>query len=255
MTLTSVDYELLLSAVNFLNSDCCLETLPSRTLNSVFSLIPNEMVAFDGFGTDSNYTGNLWYSPPGTVPDERIQLLANLMHEHPFYRDVIIGRRERTERVTHYVSLAEFHRTELYNEFYKHIGGDSQMCSTLVVSPDLYVACSLHRLMTDFTDREWELMNLFSPHLACTFRNAQFVQRVNEEVNQIQTALTAAKFGVIALDFDLRMQNQNQRAIEILHKYFSLSGELPDEILRYVRHHLETFAGDDFLLTARTVGN
>src|SRR5690349_1985804 len=165
MPLESNDFELLLAAVKLLNSDSKLETLASRTLNSVFSLIPNEMVAFDGFGIDSNYNGNLWYSPPETVPEWRIQLLADLLPQQPIYQNVILAKAQKTSRISQYISLEEFHHTVLYNEFYRHIGGDSQLATNLLVSPELHVACSLHRLKTDFTDRDLEVLDLFAPHL------------------------------------------------------------------------------------------
>src|SRR6266478_3555372 len=100
--LTPEDFEHLLFAINHLNSDITPETLPSRTLECVLSLIPNEMTVFDGFDTENNYTGYFWYSPPGTVSDEKVQLLGELLPEHPGYQDLVLKRVQKTARASQY---------------------------------------------------------------------------------------------------------------------------------------------------------
>ena len=248
MILAAKDYERLLAAVSLLNSDSKLETLPARTLESVFSLVPNEMVAFDGFGTDGDYSRSLWYSPPDTVPDERIQILADLLHEHPFYQDVLSNRAQRTVRVSEYIPLENFHRTALYNEFYRFIGGDSQMCASLVVSPELYVACSLHRVRSDFSDREWKMIDLLAPHLVAAFRGAQFIQKLTAERELLETAIDAARYGVVTTDLDSNIQSQNPTASKLLLKYLTSAKSLPDELRRYLKNHCETLKGGEFYL-------
>ena len=68
------DFAQLLSAIHQLNADTDPATLSTRTLGSILSLIPNEMTVFDGFDSDNYYDGYLWYSPPGTVSDEQVQM-------------------------------------------------------------------------------------------------------------------------------------------------------------------------------------
>ena len=252
--LSNNDLQSLLSAVELLHSEIDPLTLPERTLQSVFSLVPNEMIAFDGFGTDGNYSRSLWYSPSGTVSDERIQILADLLHEHPFYQNVLSNRAQRTVRVSEYIPLEKFHRTALYNEFYRFIGGDSQMCASLVVSPELYVTCSLHRVKKDFTDREWKMVDLLAPHLVAAFRNAQFIHKLEVEREQLETAIEATGHGIVTLDLDLNIQNRNPTAIKLLHKYFQPPlDNLPEELFRYIKHHRHTFSCSEFYLPPVTL--
>lgn len=249
MALHPSDYEMLLGAVNILNADSQLETLASRTLDSVISLIPNEILIFDGFSTDGNYTGPLWYRPHVPVPDERLQLLTERVHENPCYQGMIIRREQKPVRISQYMSLKEYHRTVLYNEFYRPYCGDTHMAVGLSVSPELRVACTMHRTKCDFTDRESKLLNLFAPHLVSAFRNAQFIQALNAERDQMGAALRAARYGIVTVDPDLNSRCQNPLASELLQKYFSSSDCLPDEVFRYVGHHRQKFTAGDFYLT------
>lgn len=248
MPLFSTDYELLLGAVNLLNSDSKLETLPARTMDSVLSLIPNEILVFDGFGTDNNYSGYLWYSPSDMVWDHLLPVLAELVHQNPVYETVVKDRTTKIVSISHFAPLAKFHRTAVYNEFYRHFEADTQLSACLAVSPDLYITCSLHRAKRDFTDREWNLFELFAPHLVAAFRNAQFIQQLSAESKSAQAALDSFRCGVVALDSDLNIVSKNLGAIRMLRKYFRASDNLPDEIRRFAARHRESVESGDFYL-------
>jgi DNA-binding NarL/FixJ family response regulator len=248
MNLTSADYELLLGAVALLNSDSKLDTLPSRTMDSVHSVVSNEILVFDGFGTDNNYSGYLWYSPAGMVWDHLMPVLAELVYQNPVYEAVVHDRKTKIVSISHFAPLTEFYRTPVYNEFYRHFDADTQLSACLGVSSELYVTCSLHRAKKDFNDREWELLTLLAPHLVSVFRNAQFIQRLTLESKDLQTALDAACHGIVSLDLDLKVLSRNVTAIRLLHKYFSLSDNLPEEVKRFVTHHHKMFLSGEFYL-------
>ena len=200
------------------------------------SLIPNEITSFDGFGTDSSYSGYLWYSPAGTVSEERVRILGELVHNHPMFRDVVFRHLEKTAKITQYLSLAKFQETALYHEFYRHIGGDTQMMTAFTVSPELYVVCTQHRTQKDFTERDLEVLEILAPHLKAAFLNARFIQRLGVEAGSIGGALGGIGYGIVTIDADLNICHQNLAAVRMLHEYFPPSNSLPDELTRYVKH-------------------
>lgn len=233
--LSHQDLQDIISALEILHGDINPQTLADRTLKTVMTLIPNEITAFDGFGTDNNYSGNLWYSPPETVSEERILVLSELVHEHPAFPKIISQKLQKTFKVSQYMPLSQFQKTALYNEFYRFIGGDSQMATTLNVSKELYVTCSLHRRKTDFTDRDLEVLKILSPHFASVFRNAQFIHKLTNENELFNTILEITKQGVIIMDSNLTKNYISFNAQKILENYFS-SNQLPSEIFEYVKH-------------------
>jgi len=177
-----------------------------RTMGAVSSLIPGEMHVFDGFGTDSNYSGYLWYSPPGTVSDEQVGILSELIHEHPCFNEIIERRIQKTINITDYCSLNEFHRTALYNEFYKLIGGTTQMAVPLHVAPELFITCSMYRLKSGFSEYDRTALDLLTPHLISAFRNAQFINRLKSESEQLQMVFELGASAVMTVDSDLKLQ-------------------------------------------------
>lgn len=243
------DFEQLLLAISLLNSDSDPATLNNRTLQSVSLLISNEMIAFDAFGTDGDYNGSLWYSPSETVSEEQIKIFGELVQEHPYFEEILFGQSPHAIKVSDRTSLGEFHRTALYNEFYKHYGGDTQLGVPLLVSENLRVTCTLLRLKNDFSHRECETLNLFAHHLISAFRNAQFINRLAIERGKLEMALEATKYGVIVLNLELNVENQNPTAFKLLQKYFeSENGSLPEELRRYTTHHKNLFFSPEFYL-------
>ncbi len=143
--------------------------------------------------------------------------------------------------------LAKFHQTAPYNEFYKHIGGDSQMMTAFNVSSELYVTYSLR---ADFTERDLSVLQILAPHLLNAFRNAHFIHRADES-EMIGNALEQIGYGIITVDADLNVQNQNLAAVRMLREYFSLSfaNGLPEKLNGYIKHCAAIFTGAEFYLS------
>ena len=244
--LTSADLTQVLNSVAILNSGHGMDTLPERSLNCVLSLIPNEMTAFDGFDIEAEYAGSYWYSPPGTVPDERVKLFAELVHEHPYYLAAMNVQTETTFRVSDFVALPEFHRTTVYNEFYRSFGGDVQMAGAMRISPGCLMTCSLHRPDMDFSDRELEMLKLVTPHLAAAFRNAHAYEKIEYERKYLAAAV---KRGIIVVGRSGEMIFINSTGERMLQSYFSeyRMRELPDDLKGFVCRELRNLDGDSYL--------
>lgn len=244
----------LLSAIERLHSDNNPLTLAERTLQAVIGLIPNEITSFDAFGGDSHYNGYLWYSPAGTVSEKSVERLGELVHEHPMFQDVMVEQRMTTAKISQYMPLAKFQETALYHEFYKHIGGDTQMMTAFNVSPQLFVTCSLHQQKKDFTERDLAVLGVLAPHLKAIFRNAQIFNRLSEQKNSTNEMFDAVGYGILTLDAEITVCEQNLTAVRMLHEYFSASEALPEALIDYVKFCAEVFTRNEvFLPTAPLV--
>jgi DNA-binding CsgD family transcriptional regulator len=235
----------ILHAIELLHSGIGMETLADRSLQCILSLIPNEMTAFDGFDTEGEYTGYYWYSPPGTVSEESVRLLGELVHEHPYYREAILTAKEQTFRTSDYLSLASFHKTKLYNEFYRDFDGEAQMTSAMRVSPTSLVTCSIHRPGLDFTDRELEMLKVITPHLRTAFANAQALARVDSERKYL---LKIVSRGIAALNLNGDILFINDIAERLLQIYFPdcVPGRLPDDLRRHIQNQANSVDGPDY---------
>lgn len=240
--LANADLLQILRAIELLHSGNGMETLPDRSLQCILSLIPNEMTAFDGFDTEGEYTGYYWYSPPGTVSEESVRLLGELVHEHPYYREAILTTKEQTFRTSDYLSLAGFHKTTLYNEFYRDFDGEAQMTSAMRLSPTSLVTCSIHRPGMDFTDREVDMLKLITPHLRAAFANAQDLSRVDSERKYL---LKVVSRGIAAISFDGDVLFVNEIAARLLESYFPdcVPGRLPENLRSHIKGQANTLGG------------
>lgn len=241
--LDNTDLTQILRAIELLHAGTGMETLADRSLQCILSLIPNEMTAFDGFDTEGEYTGYYWYSPPETVSEENVRLFGELVHEHPYYREAILTAKEQTFRTSDYLSLVGFHKTKLYNEFYRDFDGEAQMASAMRVSPTSLVTCSLHRPGLDFTDREVEMLKVITPHLRNAFANAQALARVDSERKYL---LKVVSRGIAAISFDGDILFINEIGERLLQTYFPACAPecLPEELRRHIQSQATVIAGD-----------
>jgi len=244
--LSNVDLHKVLGSIATLNSAVDLATLRQRTLGCVMSLIPNStMTAFDGLDPEGDYDGSLWYSPPGTVSQERVDLLADLLYEHPYCQEFFSTQDESIFRITDKLPRAQFHKTTLFNEFYRLFDGEAQIASVFRLSSSSLVACSFHRPKTDFTDVEVEMLRLITPHLKAAFKNAKYVEQTDRFRDHLDGIVTK---GLIVCDESGKVISESRLAREWLQKYFpkSYSGELPRALFQYIQRAAAATNGKEY---------
>lgn len=248
--LSDADTHALLNSIHILNSDISAQSLPERTLKSILTLIPNEMTAFDGFDDEGDYSGSLWYSPPGTVSQETIQVFGEVVQEHPYFAEVIRTPHESMFRVSDFVSLNAFHKTSVYNEFYKHFGGDSQITCAVRISDTSLITCSILRLKRDFTDREYALLKFLTPHLASAFRNDRAIKKLGSEQRYLATAVNR---GVAVLDAEGAIAFINKIAEELLQTYFDdfVPNHLPEALQQHIERDAANINGTEIYASPR----
>jgi DNA-binding CsgD family transcriptional regulator len=246
---TDIDLRSVLDAIGILNADTDPATLPARTDGAVRRLVPTDVLSFEAFGSDNYYQGPLWYTPDGSITADDALIMGELVSGHPCFEDIAGQRIRDAVRISDYVPIADFKRTAIYNEFFRRLGTDRQLVAGLPVHGGLMISVSLCRLRTDFTDRDCGIFDLLTPHLVSAFRNAQLINRLRFESEQLEVALDATQFGMITVDKDLNTHIRNPAAVELLGKYFEGGPDsMPDELTRYVRHYLPVLDGPEFYL-------
>ena len=175
--------------------------------------------------------------------------MSELAGGHPCFNGVFANRLDGAVRISDFMTVAKFKQTAIYNEFFRYLGTDRQIVGGLHITASLTITCSLCRLRKDFTERDRQLFNLLTPHLAA-FRGARFIDRLKFESEQFKIALESAKYGIVFVDKNLRTKIESPIAAKFLRKYFKSESaiSLPDQLHRYVKYHLPVFGGDEFYL-------
>ena len=242
--LTNADLSKVLQAISVLNSGVDLASLPERSLACVNSLIPNEFAVFDGFDS-GDYSGYYWYSNDLSVSTDWLERLAEVIIEHPVYEPVLLGKREMTFRVSDFMPLRDFHKTNLYNDLYKNVCGDTQLGTAMLVSSNVYVTHSMYREKLDFTETELEMLRLTVPHLKAAFANAFRFQSVEQERRYLSEVATR---GMIVMGADGKVNFRSRLAQEFLLKYFDRlePNGMPVNIIEYVKAESVTASATEF---------
>lgn len=213
--------EALLSSLALLYSDIEPETLSERALTVVNNLISNEFVAFDFFNLNVEHSGKYWYSLPHMISDSDWEIFANHAPEHPFSAEISGKLLQGSMRISDFLSLREFHKTGIYNEFYSLYRIDNQLCVSLSDGPDSLITCTLCRTKKDFSEHDQALLSLLAPHLTNALCNAQAFERARQNEERLMLIVESMSNGVIALDREGKVQFISEHSRKLLEKYFN----------------------------------
>jgi len=131
-----------------------------------------ELLAGEGAFTNS--------PAPGAMPESEANTrFLRLCREHP-----CIVNEERTGyigavKISDFVSSAQFHRLRLYDEFYREIGVEDQIATSLLPPGPRMLAVSVSRDRRSFSERERLILDLLRPHLARAFFLSERLGRVD----------------------------------------------------------------------------
>jgi len=250
MRLSNRDLVRLLQSVSILNADEKPDTLPARTNDCVRFLIATDILSFEAFGTANDYQGPLWYTPNGSVSNELLQVMVELVHEQPFWDEVIENRITAARRISDYMTLVQYKKTSIYNEFFRKVKTDRQLVTALHVSQELMVSVSLCRLGIEFTERDCSAFNLLTPHLVAAFRTARVMRRLETQSDGISAPTERASTAIVFLDPELS-PTLEQPAMVIMSRYFGPTGRhLPAVVKSYVEFHARQFRDGSTYLPA-----
>ncbi|HEX8288052.1 MAG TPA: LuxR C-terminal-related transcriptional regulator [Pyrinomonadaceae bacterium] len=227
-----------LSSLAQLYSDIEPQTLPERTIAVADSLISNEFVAFDFFNLNIEYTGKHWYSLPEMISDSELEIFVNYVQQHPFSPEIPRKLLHGAKRISDFIPDREFHKTGIYNEFYKLYRIDHQLCVSLTDAPDSVITCALSRTKQDFSERDQALLSLLAPHLTNALRNALAIERLRKNEERLMSIVESISNGVIALDRNKKVLFISEHTATLLEKYFGqkeISDKtLPDDLQRWI---------------------
>lgn len=226
------DVQALLESVRILHSDISQKTLPERMIAAVGNIINTEIVAFDGFGGDDQFTTTAWNDRPELYTPENLDIFREFVHQHPLIPVVIGGKLQNAIKMTDYITQAEFEKLELYNEYFRLIGVRRQMGMALPVSDGYTFSCSVNRLGEDFSERDRRVLTLLTPHLVNAVRNSAAFERVGH-------VLESKKCGMATISTSGRVIYAGDFSRRLIEKYFPFEkfcdSQLPAAVCDWIK--------------------
>jgi DNA-binding CsgD family transcriptional regulator len=165
----------------------------------------------------------LWVTDPVDHGEhaDRDAFLRNIA-QHPViqhHRDTGSGEALRLSDV---YSRRGWHRTELYDEFFRPLEIETQVAMLFAAPRGVLVGVSLNRERRDFDPRERQMLDLLRPHLTQAYENAVLHTRL-ARVGHVESA------AVVLLSPDGRIEHAAVPALERLSAWFG-DGDAGDHL-------------------------
>jgi Bacterial regulatory proteins, luxR family len=167
-----------------------------------------------------------WRSRRASVRFPELCLDANVflkyMDQHPLLQAKIKDGIQCPQKISDYLTLNQWKRTDLWNNYFRVHGFNYQLaCLTLNEGPQLGLA--LNRVKRDFSEEERRIFDLLMPHFFQKFRTSRLFSHLSD-------AAEAGGQAWLVVDSTGRIPFETGKAVDLLAEYFGHNGSLPTQI-------------------------
>jgi DNA-binding CsgD family transcriptional regulator len=138
-------------------------------ISALARAVPSDWVSLNDIGPDP---ADLFVVVEPRMTPEEFETFGRLSHQNPLVAHYARTGDGRAYRISDVVDPADFHRTELYREFYEPRGIEHQIAFTLPAPRHRLLGVALSRRSSDFSDAERALLDRARPFLIEGYRNA-----------------------------------------------------------------------------------
>jgi DNA-binding CsgD family transcriptional regulator len=214
------DVRALLGVVEVLADPCSLEELRQRSVDAMQTVVRSSLTAWNEVDPSTGHLSTPVVWPPLSEQlrgrfEATAEIFAANAGQHPVLQYFLKTGDGRPRAISDFCSQDEFHRTSLYQEFYRPLGVEDQIALQLPAATSV-IAITLHQEWQVFTERERLVLNLLRPHLVQGYRNAQAYQRLERLLAAVEQRIEAAGEGLLLLDDHDRVDYASPNAQAIL---------------------------------------
>jgi DNA-binding CsgD family transcriptional regulator len=159
------------------------------------------------------------------------EIFAHLFPAHPYIVDVARFEDGEAHALSEFVSRADFLRSAIYSEYYRHTGTESQLAIALPRPAPWVRGIALNRGRRDFSTAERRLLSALGPHFIQAYRTAEMLACAARHDGCADAEGATSDVEVMLLSSRGRVQFATPRARGWLGAYFGGSsardGRLP----------------------------
>jgi len=122
-----------------------------------------------------------------TVNAHWLEIFNRHVHEHPYVELMLGNQPSHLEVLQQEMSLKEFRKTALYNEFYNKVQGQNHLWLAYRDKNELLSCVFLRE--SEFSDRELSMAGLIHPHLESAWKNWKQMRCLNRELGILKDAV------------------------------------------------------------------
>lgn len=158
-------------------------------------LVASEITTLSVCDLDSGHRSVIG-NPPAAVGRREIAVFDEYFFEHPLVRQHGRNAAAVTCGISDLMPAAAFHRTPLYNDYYRAIGIDQVVAVPIHVDRRFLVSFVLNRSKRDFAEEDRALLELMRPHLANLYRLGIAIDGAREAPAHIDGSLQRAQLSL-----------------------------------------------------------
>lgn len=217
------------------------EAFPEFVVRQLHDLVGADQVTWNELAFSVPWARVTAY-PRQREPERITRLFAAHMHEHPGIQAWRAGGGAvGTRAISDFLSTREYHHTNLYQQLYRELGYEEQLCPALTPPNGRAVAIAFGRGHRGVSQHDRDMVELLSPHLLQAWLNAQAMARAERALAGHRQVAAALGQCILEIDGHGSPREMPPRALKWLRQYFGdapLHGAvaLPPSLSAWVRH-------------------
>ena len=103
-------------------------------------------------------------------------------------------------KISDFLAQEDYHRLELYQDVYRHMGVEYQISATIKLEPDRITAFALSRQRSDYTERDRAILEMLRPHLVIALNTLALADERQSVLDDAELALNELASATIIVD-------------------------------------------------------
>jgi DNA-binding CsgD family transcriptional regulator len=191
------DYEAVLDFVAQVHAVGDMDTFARRAIAGIGALIPSDILTYNEIDTRQQ-RAYMVEQPAGVITASQVRTFERLAGQHPLIRHYALTRETQPRKISDFLSLSEFRRLDLYQEFFREVAVNYQLAVTIPSSNSVVIGIALNRTVRDFSERDRAVLDVIRPHLAQSYRNAIERAALRERTEAAERAVRSAPAASLA---------------------------------------------------------
>jgi DNA-binding CsgD family transcriptional regulator len=191
------DYQSVLDFVRQIHAIQRMDDFPRRAMAGVSQLIESDMLTYNEIDT-RRQRAFMVQEPAGAIGAAQVATFERLAYQHPLINHYARTRESRPRKVSDFLSLTEFRRLDLYQEFFRDVAINYQMAVTIPSSNAMVIGIALNRARRDFSERDRSVLDLVRPHLVQAYRNIAGRSALRERAEAAERLLSSTSATTLA---------------------------------------------------------
>ncbi len=209
------------AAVGELYKPATRAEFPAQLVHALESFFGSDIVTYNEFPADGGapfvVSNNGFVKEYGAL----LEQCAPWLVQNPLIAKLFEQRSLIGTRISDMAPMAEYQRTDIYNEWYRVVDADYQLgCGFPAEERDVLFGLALNQKDRDFTDRERFLFNLLIPHARQAYQVCRAMDRARREAGTISRALDDTGSGIIVFNDGCRVARVTPGALRLAEALF-----------------------------------